>query len=273
MSAEKRREIAQATLQIIKQGYYYVGDKKIPIQTDLLLAKKGTVNFPPEHSLWPTSKRFIHTDISVTEETTLQAARRLCRENVVLLNFASAKNPGGGFLRGTLAQEETLAYASGLHECLVSSTMYTMHRQQKNPLYTDHMIYSPGVPFFRDDNFNLLPKYYCASIITSPAVNAGAVPEKDGDKVKPAMQKRIHRIVQLAASMGHDTLVLGAYGCGVFQNDPTYVAAYFQEALAAFPSAFETVVFAIYDRTKDQRVLKTFQKQFDSSSNDGVRLR
>ncbi|MCP4113573.1 MAG: TIGR02452 family protein [Desulfobacteraceae bacterium] len=51
------------------------------------------------------------TVIEVTTESTLEAAHRLIKEyncnHIACLNFASAKNPGGGFSSGSQAQEES----------------------------------------------------------------------------------------------------------------------------------------------------------------------
>src|SRR5262249_17412335 len=105
------------------------------------------------------------TEFRVVNCTTLAAARQLVREegaaDVLCLNFASGKNPGGGFLNGSQAQEESLARATGLYPCLTPMrAMYDANRQFDSCLYTDHMIYSPRVPVFRDDDDALLSEPY-----------------------------------------------------------------------------------------------------------------
>ena len=95
---------------------------------------------------------------------------------VLCLNFASAKNPGGGFLNGSQAQEESLARATGLYPCISQMTqLYEKNRYYGSCLYLNDMIYSPQVPVIRDDNDELLNKIFLISILTAPAVNAGAV--------------------------------------------------------------------------------------------------
>ncbi len=105
--------------------------------------------------------------------------------------------------------------------------MYEANRQSSSCLYTEHMIYSPDVPVFRDDDDVLLDEPYAVSIVTAPAVNAGVVRAKEPRnvaRIEPVMRARIERVLALAVVNGHDVLVLGAWGCGVFGNDPTQVA-------------------------------------------------
>jgi uncharacterized protein (TIGR02452 family) len=208
----------------------------------------------------------------VVNETTLQAARRLARDGerrVLALNFASARNPGGGFLNGSQAQEESLARASGLYACLLRfPQLYAANRQFPSCLYTDHMIYAPDVPVFRDDEDALLDQPYPLSILTAPAVNAGAVRKNEPARVhqiEPVLEARTEKVLSVAVVHGHDTLVLGAWGCGVFRNDPAFVAGEFARLLTGdglFRSAFRRVVFAVLDRTADGSKIRPFAVHF-----------
>src|SRR5208283_3500713 len=111
----------------------------------------------------------------------LEAARRLIAERCrpAVLNFASATQPGGGFLSGSRAQEESLARSSGLYACLSGNPMYEFHRTRRDAMYTDYFVYSPDVPVFRTDEGNLLEQPWRCSFITAPAVNAKAVLKRD----------------------------------------------------------------------------------------------
>src|SRR5262249_47012419 len=184
---------------------------------------------------------------------------------VAALNFASAKNPGGGFLKGARAQEESLARASGLYAMLLGDPMYDHHRSRNDPMYTTWVIYSPDVPVFRLDEGQLLDEPYFCSFLTSPAVNVGALRHRDrrGDEARRVMQERVERVLAVAALHGHEALVLGAWGCGVFKNDPAQIAELFQTALAAwFRGAFTHVVFAVLDSSAEQRSLGAFEEVF-----------
>ena len=63
----------------------------------------------------------------------------------------------------------------------------------------------------------------------------------------------------------HRTLILGGWGCGVFQNDPQEVAGMFDSWLRHpdFSGYFEDVVFAIYDRTAKREVISKFEQYFN----------
>ena len=150
--------------------------------------------------------------ISVSNDTTLRAARRLYEalgpKRVALLNFASARNPGGGFLSGSQAQEESLARASGLYAAISRMTeYYEANRRHQSALYTDNMIYSPRVPVFRDDDNPLIDDPWCGSMITAPAVNADAVRSNEPEnqaRIPEVMGRRIECVLALAAHHGHD---------------------------------------------------------------------
>ncbi len=234
-------------------------------------AAEGTRLYRPgdyEH-LGPPEAGAVPVTVEVTPETTGEAARRLVeREHVArvaALNFASDRNPGGGFLGGAKAQEEDLARCSSLDRCqLTQLAYYQANRATSSILYTDHLIYSPEVPFFRDERLELLPVPFAVSVITSPAPNAGeAQPRGEGPHVRGTLERRAEHVLRVAAHHRHRTLVLGAWGCGVFRNDPRAVADVFAQLLATAPfaHAFARVVFAIYDRSKSQATLRAFEER------------
>jgi uncharacterized protein (TIGR02452 family) len=217
----------------------------------------------------------------VLNETTLHAARRLLEgepgARVLALNFASARHPGGGFLKGSQAQEESLARASGLYACVSPLRgMYDANARFPSCLYTDHMIYSPDVPVFRDDEDALLDRPYPLSFVTAPAVNVGALRRNEPDalrRVEPVMLSRMEKVLSLAVVHGHDVLVLGAWGCGVFTNDPERVADWFHRHLTGggtFRWAFRKVVFAVLDRTEARSMIRPFERRFGGPSGNRV---
>ena len=248
-SRSTRAEVARQTLAILEDGGYSLpGGSEVSILDELDRARSGSVVLAPEEfgAILRRRDRVLddrgerpNVELEVANETTLSAAGRLLREEgtdrVMALNFASAKNPGGGFLNGSQAQEESLARASGLYACISPlQSMYEANRLHRSCLYTDHMIYSPDVPVFRDDDDRLLVEPYPVSFLTAPAANAGAIRTNepgDSTRIEPVMRSRIEKLLALAVVHGHETLVLGAWGCGVFRNDPELVAAWFGDHL------------------------------------------
>jgi uncharacterized protein (TIGR02452 family) len=192
----KRAAVAQETVLILMEGRYTAPNRAtVSIGEALQSSVERSKLYPPARlrqalkASWARGRMPRPTRFEVANETTLAAARRLLgsgRERVLALNFASARNPGGGFLNGSQAQEESLARASGLYACLTRHMeMYEANRRFSSCLYTDHMIYSPDVPVFRDDDDALLEQPYLLSFVTAPAVNAGVVRAREDAPTAP----------------------------------------------------------------------------------------
>jgi uncharacterized protein (TIGR02452 family) len=272
-----RAQIARETVAICDSGFYVSPNgTRVDISRELALARKGTILYSPKN---PARVKEIsqctRTKFEVKNETTFHALARLAAPgpgHLACLNFASAKNAGGGFLNGSLAQEEALACASGLYPCLLTAPeYYESNRANRSALYLDMAIFSPLVPFFRDDDGELLEKPLLASIITAPAPNAGAIAQnepRDSHLVEPTLRRRADLVLSIAASQKVDTLVLGAWGCGVFRNDPRIVAGIFADLLnnsGKFARAFNQIVFAVFDRSDTVNTFNAFAEEFEKA--------
>lgn len=273
---DKNKSIADETLEILKNRSFINSDGNITsIEKELKDSIQGTICYSPGMSdmileLGITSSERKVTAISVTHESTLDCVRRLKRdgkERVLCLNFASARNPGGGFLGGSQAQEESIARASGLYPSLLEcAEYYETNKKQKSCFYTDYMIYTPETPIFKMENGENMDKLICASVITAPAVNTGVVidrePERLGE-IETVMKRRISKVLAISHSNNHRILVLGAWGCGVFRNDPVDMARYFREVLEEdFKDVFEEIIFAVY--SKNEKFITPFIKEFEN---------
>lgn len=278
---DSRVKVANETLEIINAGSYINSEgAKVVIKDSMDYAISESVLYKPE--MFELLEAQIEerknmskdntTKIEVTDETTIEASARLAvGENIqetVCLNFASAKNPGGGFLSGSQAQEESLARSSGLYPCISQmKEIYDYNRSHKTCLYSDYMIYSPKVPFFRSDDGRLLNQPFHVSVITAPAVNAGVVREREKEnlkKIDEVMVGRIKKILTVAALQNDQAVILGAYGCGVFRNRAEDVAGYFRKVLIddGFKVLFDKIVFAVYDNSVDKNKLNAFKGIF-----------
>lgn len=272
MSA-RLRGVARETESIVEAGRYRTPQgREISIERALTAALSGTRLYGPE----PVHVAALDGDrtprIEVTAESSLQAAARLTGERpgkVAVLSYASARNPGGGYLNGAQAQEEALCRGSALYATLLRAPdYYAHHRAGRSAFYTDRVIHSPGVPVFRDDRGRLLDTPYTAGFLTSPAPNAGVIRRTAPDvahRIPAALASRGERVLEVAAVRGYRRLVLGAWGCGVFQNDPAEVAGAFRALLTGggrFAGHFEQIVFGILDRDDDSPTRAAFARAF-----------
>ncbi len=282
---KQRAKIAQETIEILERGNYQnrLGET-VDITEAITAAISGSIYYDSFYRVFTDLDLLVRnlpplkTEFFVTNETTLNAASRLVNvdasRKILCLNFASAMSPGGGFLSGSQAQEESLARATALYPCLSQmKQMYETNRQLNSPLFTNHMIYSPQVPVFRDDDDILLDKPFAISILTTPAVRVNAVIDPEEIKSIPqVMFDRTEMLLSIAAIHGYKVLILGAWGCGVFGNNPTQVATDFYHHLVKNPllnRCFTSVVFAVLDSSTS--VITPFQEIFNDLSSNNMK--
>lgn len=248
-------------------------------------ASEGTVFYAADtvHDL-SAAKTNENCHVAVTDERTFQAAQRLLKEyegrRVAVHNFASATNPGGGVTKGSNAQEEALCRCSVLYPCLKTDELfrkyYSMHRKRSDARYTDACIYTPDVVVFKSDTAapQTLPEseWYNTDVITCAAPNLRPVPYNSMNpgsgkavKVTDAELMELHKsrgrqILGAAAANGADIIVLGAFGCGAFQNSPFIVAQAYRELLNEYRQYFENITFAVYCPPDDKQNFNTFKR-------------
>ncbi len=178
----------------------------------------------------------------------------------LILNFASAKHPGGGYNSGAQAQEEANCRASLLYYSLVTkeASFYQEHVAMKSTSYSDAIIYSTNVPFFRNSNHQLLDAPIYLDVISCAAINQSKGKIKNAAKI---MQQRIERILEIALVAKATHLILGAFGTGVFKNPVEMIADIFHTCLKCkFKDMFQEVWFAILPEPSHH--LETFQYIF-----------
>ena len=188
---EEKLKIAKQTNEIIKQQYYSVEgcNNYINIGKELgkcfdntkYIDKSETLEIPSK-----IKKNKKLCKIEVSHESTFESAFRIIKnyniKNTVALNFASATKPGGGWLNGKDAQEESITRQSCLFYSLDKDSVkkfYIDHikllKKKSFPnkhYYTNAMIYSYKVPVIRDPkNEKLISDFQRVSVITSAAPN------------------------------------------------------------------------------------------------------
>jgi uncharacterized protein (TIGR02452 family) len=294
--AKKRdslKNIADTTLEAIKAGHINFANIYLDLAAKVRFSNHNTHYYPPDDlslSRWALDVPMLpptKTKISILEISTLDGARLLFDTlshstsfgRIAVLNFASATRPGGGFLGGAQAQEESIARSSTLFPSLMTDTgqqFYKLHiRDRQGGFYHHAMIYTPSVVIFRNDSGEWVTPFE-VDIFTSAAVNAGDVRNKNGghtdhakieSMIELSMKERMGRILSLMEQQGAKNLVLGCFGTGVFRNSVKTVARIWAELLtsegARYRSSFDRVVFAILGTS----TFTTFKQTFENPTN------
>jgi len=219
----------------------------------------------------------------VTRDRSYQAAMRLTAENegsrIAVMNFANAFHAGGGVVKGASAQEECLCRTSTLYPLLYRKTLrdtfYKHHRTLKTPKATDALIYTEDVVICKTDEDlpRRMPReqWVNVDVITVAAPDlrdksnhyaplvGGVTRMKNAELFGYHVKRAIH-VLTCAAAQGADILVLGAFGCGAFRNDPEVVAKAYKTAIEVFPKVFKKIEFAVYCSPADQKNYETFSR-------------
>ena len=200
------------------------------------------------------------TSIGLVESDSVSAAFN-ADGKVCILNFASYKHPGGMFLNGSCAQEECLCHESTLYNVLKEQTDYYEYNNKNlnKALYTNRTLYSPEVLFEHNGQTKYIDVLTCAAPNYTAAAKYCKVTKQENSDV---LRKRIRFVLSIIKRKNIDTAILGAYGCGVFGQDPTEVATIFIEEINnLFAYNCNTkFIFAIIDKNSDN--YKAFDKVF-----------
>lgn len=224
----------------------------------------------------------------LTKERTFQAAEKYVRnpcyqgKRICVLNFASSMNPGGGVVRGASAQEESLCRCSTLYFCLdaVRDTFYLPHRNGLSFLHNDDVIYTPRVTVFKSDVAKPRPlaekDWYQVDVISCAAPNLhryfGQLLKVLGTEEKPAIScehlfqihtKRLSRILDVAVQQQVDVMILGAFGCGAFMNDPEVVSKAMVQVAREYAHCFKVIEFPVFCRPREKENYVAFQQALE----------
>ena len=248
--------MARETMKILRARSYCIGGKVVSLpDVDLETAIMcGGRELSAVHDEGTCPVDTAYSRIEVSQLDSFDAASAM--SNPLVLNFANAHCPGGGFRLGASSQEESLCRRSSLYLSLSSAgaaKMYHANNLHPRPLESNWMVLSPSVCVFRDSNGELLRKPYLVSVISVPAPNLrGLGFFASRRRVREGLIERIRIMLSEAYRFRYREIVLGAWGCGAFGNSPKTVAECFRLVLMEYGLArhFDKVVFAIRENKK-----------------------
>lgn len=204
--------------------------------------------------------------ISVIDADTISAAWSIHSNpsaKIAILNFASFRHPGGGFLTGAMAQEESICHHTNLYDALAAQRAWydSNERLTNRSLYQNRSILTCDVSIVARGigKFVRTEEIFQADFLTCASPNAGAAAKKGVPEaeINCAIEQRISYAVELLAGRGYTHMILGAFGCGAFRCDPRIVAGAFRNSIEKSTNAFDKVVFAIPDgKNGNLRVFK-----------------
>ena len=266
-------DIFRETTSIIKAGYYTTpSGKRVDLDMQAMIDGGRCYHKDLGHVEAPKVKG---AKLMVEKGDCLKVAERLVEEGYhpALLNFASAGHPGGNVKGGARAQEETICRRSTLSRSIFSfdvkyaSSYGYEHREGNNYPISRSLdfsaIYSPQVTVFREagPDYTLMENPFQIGIITNAALNMngrfsirltpdGHIP----DEGKAITLNKIRTIFRIGLIKGHDSLVLGAFGCGAFKTPPREMAQLFKEVIEEdeFVDRFRLITFAILSDHNDR---------------------
>ena len=217
--------------------------------------------------------------VVVSKNRSFEAARPYAEQGLktAVLNFASSTNPGGGVTSGSSAQEECLCRVSTLYPCLKDESMwnafYAPHRKARNPLHNDDIIYTKDVIVFKDDDYQPLTQPFAVDVITCAAPtlreqtsnrynpsDGDSAPDITPEQLLALHERRGRQILSAAAANGAQVIILGAFGCGAFKNNPAIVAQAYANILPEYLHHFQTIEFAVYCPPRSMKNFDAFNQ-------------
>jgi len=267
ISKADRQQIAQETISFYDDLKKRFSDKLGT--TSILYTPTQTIEHASNNAAIPAPVPVpeIVTEIEVYTTDTLFCAGKMvaAQLNPLVLNFASERKAGGGWINGALAQEECLFYRSTYG--LSMDPLFNTQAKSFYPIPPNACIYSPNVLVIRDVNYNVYEyeDCYTVSFVAAAAIrhpiltSVGTLNDKDTKHTKEKMRL----IYDIALKHGHDSLLLGAWGSGVFENPPKHMAELFQSTLneSAYKNRFKKVAFAVLG-SKDDKNVKAYREVF-----------
>ena len=276
---QKNIDIFNDTLSFIKENSF--------LSSSIIYSINNTKIYKENEYPLINNKGKKELTISISKNRTFEAAMKLQKvypnKKIGVLNFASATNPGGGVIHGSSAQEECLCRTSTLFPVLNTKYLfdhyYQVNRNKKDNIHTDDVIYIPDIVICKSDTKNpirLEEKVFLKVDVLSAAApnlreNPNNIYNQDNnqrtilsdDELFNIHLNRAKHILHIASYHNIDVLVLGAFGCGAFRNNPTVVAKAYKEVIKEYKDQFDVIEFAIYCNEYDDSNYVAFKEVFE----------
>ena len=291
--------IFRDTMRILEQGYYIKDGRRIDLKLTREQMEEAWVFLPQDVKKVSENKDFPHAAASErclyscenTDSFSLARIRQkelsVIPDNesakpVLVLNLANSVHPGGGVRHGAKAQEEDLCRKSSLLLSLESRNArpyYEYNRSLHSYMGSNAIIIDPQVEIIKDENGDLLEDTVVVAVMTcaAPMLRYG-MEGMSQEAYESLMYQRITGMLKTAAFLGYQYLVLGAFGCGAFQNDARVVSDLFYKALKDFDfdgmkenDMFRRIDFAVMDHSFNQYNFKEFSRNFSHSGRNDER--
>lgn len=268
----KRVKILRETMKAAEDGCYFVEEREVKIPVSFEQIKEVTLYAPEQVAQLSEQDTPGNepTRITLRNQDTLEAAfelhqrRKETEKPVLILNFANPHRPGGGIRSRPGTQEE--------HLCVKTTVLCSLETEEAWPFYqtnldcgthaqTDTILFSPNTMVIRNPDLSLREDPFPVAVMTVSAPIASRMEASELPDLENILNRRIHGMLRAAAAEGYTRLVLGAWGCGNFGNDPELVARLFHDNLTGI---FEEVTMAVFDNSEDQYRYSCFAKYFES---------
>lgn len=235
---------------------------------EIMYAIENTIKYDNECNF--KFRKGIIPEIVMDQTDSVTAIINNQTDKLCVLNFANYVYPGGGFIRGAMAQEEDLCRHSFLYNVLsfFEKTYYhDNHSNRNNELYTNKALYSKDIYFFNEDSetFSKCDVLTCAAPNWTSADYTRRVLFEDNIK---CLEDRIAFMFKVAEQQNVETFIIGAWGCGVFGQNPDIVANIMKKELMSQNYGFKKVIIAIpgpsenYDAFSKKFIVKECKKKY-----------
>lgn len=282
----KRVRILRETMKAAEDGFYLVEEREVKLPVSFREIRETKLYSAEQIAQLP--KQDVSggepSKITLRNQDTLEAAfelhqrRKETEKPVLVLNFAHPHRPGGGIRSKPGTQEE--------HLCVKTTLLCSLETEEAWPFYqtnldcgtmaqTDTVLYSPNTVVIRNPDLSLREDPFPIAVMTVSAPIASRMEPEELPDLENILRNRIYSMIRTAVEEGYTRLVLGAWGCGNFGNDPDLVAKIFQQMImgcndsddTCFANFFEEIVMAVFDGSVEQRRYQSFALFFPENKN------